>query len=442
VLTVLLSSPRVASGLLTWQAWAALRAADRVVAGSGGHPLIPALTAAGVVPVVADVPEPSSLAAFLSSSCADGTCADGTCADGAAVVWLAPPGADADPALLSALSVPYQVLHGSHDLPGGHLLDLVSIMDTLRVSCPWDREQTHASLLRYLLEEAYEAAEAIESSDPAALREEIGDVMFQAFFHARIAAERPPEEGGFTIDDVADTLAAKLVRRHPHVFGSVSVSSAADVNANWEEIKKAERAAKARDAASDAAAVPSALDGVPFGQPALSLAAQLQRRAERAGIAVPADGDESVGAALMGLVARAREAGLDPELELRAAARRFADSVREQERSVGSAADQGSLPRCPARSTRILEPIFPSQYRYLHLLPLKSLMRGRLGALGRTVQGVAAGVFRDACGDVCWQSTAKPPISQRIFVPLARDRCGWWAIGECIHRMWFPVLLI
>ena len=363
MLTVLLSSPRVAPGLLTWQAWSALRAADRVLTGSAGHPLIPALSSSGVVPVVADAPLSSdiaALAAFLSYEAAD-----------ASVVWLAPPGAELEPALLAGLSVPYQVLLGSHDLPGAHLLDLVSIMDTLRVSCPWDREQTHSSLLRYLLEEAYEAAEAIEAGDLAALREEIGDVMFQAFFHARIAAERPLDEGGFTIDDVADTLAAKLIRRHPHVFGSVSVSSAADVNANWEEIKKAERAAKAEAAGSDSAGVtaPSVLDGVPFGQPALSLAAQLQRRAQRAGIAVsalPADGGaaraadatvpaggaangtatatgeltgERAGDALMALVARVREAGLDPELELRAAARRFADSVRQQERSVGSAAE-------------------------------------------------------------------------------------------------------
>jgi XTP/dITP diphosphohydrolase len=344
VLTVLLSSPRVAPGLLTWQAWSALRAADRLLTGSAGHPLIPALTSSGLVPVVADAPlssDVAALAAFLSDEAAD-----------ASVVWLAPPGAELEPALLAGLSVPYQVLLGSHDLPGAHLLDLVSIMDTLRVSCPWDREQTHSSLLRYLLEEAYEAAEAIEASDLAALREEIGDVMFQAFFHARIAAERPLDEGGFTIDDVADTLAAKLIRRHPHVFGSVSASSAAEVNTNWEEIKKAERAAKAAlagDPASGEVAAPSVLDGVPFGQPALSLAAQLQRRAQRAGIAVsavPADGGavtgeltgERAGDALMALVARVREAGLDPELELRAAARRFADSVRERERSVGSAA--------------------------------------------------------------------------------------------------------
>ncbi|HEY1818978.1 MAG TPA: MazG family protein [Trebonia sp.] len=324
MLTILLSSARVAPGLLTWQAWSALHAASRVLVDSGDHPLIPALTAAGVEPIVVDAPaDTGSLAAFLSAL-------DGS------VVWLVPPGSPVDPSLLSGLSVPYQVLDGSYDLPGAHLLDLVSIMDTLRVSCPWDREQTHSSLLRYLLEEAYEAAEAIEMSDPAALREEIGDVMFQAFFHARIAAERPPSEGGFTIDDVADTLAAKLIRRHPHVFGSVSVTSAADVNANWEEIKKAERAAKAAlsgDSPGDEV-VPSSLDGVPFGQPALSLAAQLQRRAQRAGITVPSGDDDSIGEVLMGLVARAGAAGLDPELELRAVARRFADSVRAQERSA------------------------------------------------------------------------------------------------------------
>ena len=352
MLTVLLSSPRVAPGLLTWQAWSALRTASRVLAGSAGHPQLPALTAAGVIPSVVEVPssEPPALAAFLSAAASS---ADGP------VVWLAPPGSDADPELLSSLSVPYQVLNGSHDLPGAHLLDLVSIMDTLRVSCPWDREQTHESLLRYLLEEAYEAAETIETGDLAALREEIGDVMFQAFFHARIAAERPAAEGGFTIDDVADTLAAKLVRRHPHVFGSVTVSSASDVNRNWEEIKKAERAE--RNGAAGAGQ-PSALDGVPFGQPALSLAAQLQRRAERAGLPadpaaagdgpalggrpegdgrpevddIPQAGDSGeIGAELMRVVARAQAAGLDPELELRAAARRFAERVRSWEQSGG-----------------------------------------------------------------------------------------------------------
>jgi XTP/dITP diphosphohydrolase len=301
-----------------------------------------------VVPEVVDAPSSAdgpALAAFLSSLAPSAE---------ESVVWLAPPGEAPDSALPGSLSVPCQVLDGAYDLPGAHLLDLVSIMDRLRVACPWDREQTHQSLLPYLLEEAYEAAETIETGDLAALREEIGDFMFQAFFHARLAAERPVSQGGFTIDDVADTLAAKLVRRHPHVFGSVPAASAADVNANWEEIKKAERAAKS-GASGVAADPPSVLDGVPFGQPALSLAAQLQRRAQRAGIVVPVgpavrapsaaarvEGAELVGDALMALVARAREAGLDPELELRVAARRFADSVREQERAVSRMGPQGA----------------------------------------------------------------------------------------------------
>jgi XTP/dITP diphosphohydrolase len=236
------------------------------------------------------------------------------------------------------------------------LLDLVGIVDTLRRSCPWDREQTHASLLRYLLEEAYEAAETIETDDMPALREEIGDVLFQVLFHARIASERSADDGGFTIDDVADTLAAKLIRRHPHVFGAVSVSSAADVNANWEEIKKAERAAKAAEAAESAEPVdgapgasvldgvpfgqPAVLDGVVFGQPALALAAQLQRRAERAGFSTapsPSGGGasaaEELGDELFRVAARASAAGIDPELELRSAARRYADLLRSWERS-------------------------------------------------------------------------------------------------------------
>ena len=334
MLTVLLSSPRVAPGLLTWQAWSALRAASRVLAGSAGHPQLPALTAAGVIPEVVELPpDTAGRAACLAAFVAD---ADGP------VVWLAPAGEGADAALLAGLSaagVEVRVLQGAHDLPGAHLLDLVSIMDTLRVSCPWDREQTHASLVRYLLEEAYEAVETVEDGDLGALREELGDVLFQTVFHSRIAAERTAEDGGFTIDDVADTLAAKLIRRHPHVFGSVAVSSADEVNRNWEEIKKAERAERA------GAGQPSVLDGVAFGQPALSLAAQLQRRAQRAG--VPAAPDElavtgnavaaghitGIGEELMRVVARARSAGLDPELELRAAARRYAERIRCWERS-------------------------------------------------------------------------------------------------------------
>ena len=202
--------------------------------------------------------------------------------------------------MTSSNAVPSRGAAGEN-VPGARLLELVAVVDTLRRSCPWDREQTHASLLRYLLEEAYEAAETIEDGDMPGLREEIGDVLFQVLFHARIASERSADDGGFTIDDVADTLAAKLIRRHPHVFAGVTATSAADVNANWEEIKKAERAAKAAAAAESAGgasggtAAPSVLDGVPFGQPALSLAAQLQRRAGRAGLPVSPDGAGSAG---------------------------------------------------------------------------------------------------------------------------------------------------
>ena len=342
MLTVLLSSPRVAPGLLTWQAWSALRAASRVLVGSAGHPQLPALTAAGVNPEIVELPaDVAGQAAFLAAVVA--------AADGPAV-WLPPPGDGADAELLAGLSaagIQVRVLHGAQELPGARLLDLVSIMDKLRVSCPWDREQTHASLVPYLLEEAYEAVETVEDGDLASLREELGDVLLQVLFHARIAAERAAVEGGFTIDDVADTLAAKLIRRHPHVFGSTAVSSAADVNRNWEEIKESERSQ--RSAAAGGA--PSVLDGVPFGQPALSLAAQLQRRAARAGLPLapalagsadvgdPGDAGEltaeRLGAELMALIAQAESAGLDPELELRAAARRFADAVRSSERSSG-----------------------------------------------------------------------------------------------------------
>jgi XTP/dITP diphosphohydrolase len=160
-----------------------------------------------------------------------------------------------------------------------------------------------------------------------AFREELGDVLLQVVFHARIAAD-------FNIDDVADAIVEKLVRRHPHVFGSVTVADADEVKRNWDEIKKQERSERA--GVSGAGNVsPSLLDGVPFGQPALALAAQLQRRAVRAGMPEELSMNPGVelGAELFGLVTKARLAGLDPELELRAAARRYRDRVQAWERS-------------------------------------------------------------------------------------------------------------
>ena len=231
---------------------------------------------------------------------------------------------------------------------GQRLLRLVGVMDRLRTECPWDARQTHASLAPYLLEETYEALEALEAEDLAALREELGDVLLQVIFHARVAAERT-DGTGFTIDDVADGIADKLVRRHPHVFSDVTVAGADEVKQNWDSIKAAERAA--------AGAPGSALDGVPFGQPALSLAAQLITRAGRAGapaeladLTGPADpayltaGQQQdgrggavvspLGAELFALAVRASEAGLDPELELRAAARAYRDRVRAWENTA------------------------------------------------------------------------------------------------------------
>jgi NTP pyrophosphatase (non-canonical NTP hydrolase) len=257
--------------------------------------------------------------------------------------------------------------------PGAGLLELMGVMARLRRECPWDAEQTHESLAPHLLEESYEALDALESGDPDAVREELGDVLLQVYFHAEVASERS-DGTGYTIDDVADGIAAKLIRRHPHVFGDVNVSGPDEVKLNWDAIKAAERQAKGGGPGS-------VLDGVPFGQPALALAAQLQRRAQRAGVpddladltagaavegatgagatvegatgagatvggatgggtlggATGADsaGARSVpselGAELFALVARARAAGLDPELELRAAARVYRDRVRAWE---------------------------------------------------------------------------------------------------------------
>ena len=157
----------------------------------------------------------------------------------AVAVWLPEPGDD------PVLPPGARLIRGSADLPGAHLLDLVATMDRLRVECPWDARQTHASLAPHLLEEPYEALEALESGDEQALCEELGDVLLQVMFHARIAAER--DDGtGFTIDDVADGIVAKLVRRHPHVFGDVTVSGADEVKRNWDEIKREEKRARAQ----------------------------------------------------------------------------------------------------------------------------------------------------------------------------------------------------
>ncbi|TDC55423.1 MazG family protein [Actinomadura sp. KC345] len=321
-LTLLATTHRVAPGLLTWRAWDALRSAATVRL-RDGHPLLPSLGDAGIAPETVPAPDASRLVADARNE---------------DVLWVAAPDGD-EPLMreIGALVVhdplDVEVLHGSYDLPGARLLDLVSVMDTLRRECPWDRKQTHATLVPYLLEEAYEVLDTVESGDYGALREELGDVLMQVAFHSVVAAERD-DETAFTIDDVAGAIVDKLVRRHPHVFGDVTVSGADEVNANWEQIKAAERAEKS---GADA----SALDGVPMGQPSLSLAAQLQRRAAR--LDAPADLGNDLAADLAGtgndlgvrlfeLVREAAERGADPESELRAVSRVFRDRVRAWER--------------------------------------------------------------------------------------------------------------
>ena len=309
-LLFLATTHRVAPGLLSWQAWQALRSASRVLA-AADHPQLPYVREADV-PVEVIAPDARALVTAAAAQAGH-------------VVWIASP--DGDEELMRAVGalavaadepVELEVMHGSYDLPGARLLDLVSVMDTLRRECPWDRKQTHASLAPYLLEEAYEVLDTIESGDLSALREELGDVLLQVAFHSVVASERT-DETAFAIDDVAAAIVDKLVRRHPHVFGSITADSAEQVTANWEDIKAAERAAKNTD---------GIFDGVPMGQPALTLAAQLQRRAARA--AVPDElfaAGRGLAAELFALVRKAVDEGVDPETELRGAAREFRDRV-------------------------------------------------------------------------------------------------------------------
>jgi XTP/dITP diphosphohydrolase len=195
------------------------------------------------------------------------------------------------------------------DAPGARLLDVVAVMDRLRSpgGCPWDAKQTHESLKPYLLEEAYEAYAAIEGGDRKDLREELGDVLLQVVFHARLAQEH---DEPWSIDDVAADLVDKLVRRHPHVFAG---APADDLDATWEQMKQAEKGRT------------SVTEGVPLGQPALSLAAKLQKRGTRVGAPIPSY--EGVGGELWALVARCRTEGLDPEAELRRVARDYRDRL-------------------------------------------------------------------------------------------------------------------
>jgi XTP/dITP diphosphohydrolase len=200
----------------------------------------------------------------------------------------------------------------------------VEVMNQLRSpgGCPWDAEQTHESLARYLLEETYETLEAIETGDARLLREELGDLLLQVLFHARLAEELPADQR-FGVEDVAADLVAKLIRRHPHVFADTGTPDASTVNETWERLKAVEKGRT------------SAVDGVPTAQPALALAGKLIARAERAGLDVTATDADEIGLELMAVVRKAVSAGVDPETSLRRAARSYRAAILAAEASEG-----------------------------------------------------------------------------------------------------------
>jgi XTP/dITP diphosphohydrolase len=334
-LALLVTSHRVPVGLLTHQAWQLLQRAD-VVLSRPEHPLAALLEDLGVgVQMVTETSDPELVEKLL------GAARDGHTA------WLVSD--DGDVALTERLApavaaqaekgrdIELEVVHGSYDLPGARLLDAVAVMDQLRSpgGCPWDAEQTHSSLAPYLVEETFEALAAIDSADPDALREELGDVLLQVLFHSRLAEESDARP--WSIDDVAANLVDKLVRRHPHVFADGTARTAEDVERTWEQLKEAEGTRS------------SVIDGVPLALPALALSEKLLSRSARAELdldvdepELPDDLDEALlGALLFGVVSAARRRGLDSESALRRHAHKFADQAQVAARRTNAEESAG-----------------------------------------------------------------------------------------------------
>ena len=206
---------------------------------------------------------------------------------------------------------------------------LVEVMDRLRSpgGCPWDAEQTHESLIKYLLEESYEFIDAIETDDRAGMREELGDVLLQVYFHSRIAQDHPTDP--FSIEDVAGAIADKLISRHPHVFENLEVSGTHEIIENWEAIKAREKGRT------------SAIDGIAMSQPALPLVSKIFYRAEKYNVDLEVNSystekatEKSVGEALASVIAWAHENGIDPENALRAQAREMIRQIQASEKQA------------------------------------------------------------------------------------------------------------
>ena len=206
---------------------------------------------------------------------------------------------------------------------------LVEVMDRLRSpgGCPWDAEQTHQSLIKYLLEESYEFIDAIETEDREGMREELGDVLLQVYFHSRMAQDHPTDP--FSIEDVARGIADKLISRHPHVFENLEVSGTEEIIDNWEAIKAKEKGRT------------SAIDGIAMSQPALPLVSKILYRAEKYEVDLELPkyasdeqaSENSVGQALAAVIGWAHANGIDPENALRAQARKMIAEILVKEQS-------------------------------------------------------------------------------------------------------------
>lgn len=214
-------------------------------------------------------------------------------------------------------------------MPDSQLQRLVEVMDRLRSpgGCAWDAEQTHESLIKYLLEESYEFIDAIETDDRAGMREELGDVLLQVYFHSRIAQDHPTDP--FSIEDVAGAIADKLISRHPHVFENLEVSGTDEIIENWEAIKAREKGRT------------SAIEGIAMSQPALPLVAKILYRAEKYNVDLDVNSystekatEKSVGEALASVIAWAHENGIDPENALRAQAREMIRQIQAAEKQA------------------------------------------------------------------------------------------------------------
>ncbi|PXY21266.1 MazG family protein [Prauserella muralis] len=294
--TVVLVSPALPA-VLPAAAWRALRGAEQVYAAT-------------------DVPEATRVALDVKTAPSP---EELTGQRGVVLVAASP----AEPGAAALIAAGATVV----DAPVPPLVRAAEVMDRLRSpgGCPWDAAQTHESLRQYLVEETYELLDAIEGGDRAAMREELGDVLLQVLFHARVAAEHADEP--FDIDAVADDLVTKLVGRHPHVFTDAErVHTAEHQQVRWEELKQAE---KQRE---------SIMDGVAMGQPAVALAGKLGQRTGRSGVPfdlLPPGNTE--GEKLFRIAAAARRAGVDPEGALRSVAKAFAEQVRTAERSARAA---------------------------------------------------------------------------------------------------------